>query len=119
MIRLVKWYASRRPVWMIPMIYVGVTILAGFTLPRFEHAYLASYNQNVSVASAQAMLSSIASGMMALTGIIFSLAFVMVQFGATAYSPRLVMWLGRELDKGGASGYFPHAHLGRLLDAGF
>jgi uncharacterized membrane protein len=71
------------------------------------------------VSSAQALLSSIASGMMALTGIIFSLAFVMVQFGATAYSPRLVMWLGRELDKGGASGYFPHAHLGRLLDAGF
>src|SRR5512136_1024243 len=96
MIRLVKWYASKRPVWVIPMIYAGITIVAGFTVPRLEHAYLASYNQNISVASAQAVLSSIASGMMALTGIVFSLAFVMVQFSATAYSPRLVLWLARD-----------------------
>jgi uncharacterized membrane protein len=81
---------------MIPMIYVGVSVLAGFILPRFEQAYLPSYSHSISVASAQAVLSSIASGMMALTGIIFSLAFVMVQFSATAYSPRLVLWLGRD-----------------------
>jgi uncharacterized membrane protein len=31
--------------------------------------------------------------MMPLTGLVFSLAFVMVQFSATAYSPRLVSWL--------------------------
>jgi uncharacterized membrane protein len=81
---------------MIPMIYVGVTIIAAFTLPRLEHAYLASYSHSVSVSSAQAVLSSIASGMMALTGIVFSLAFVMVQFSSTAYSPRLVIWLSRD-----------------------
>lgn len=81
---------------MIPMIYVGVTMVAAFTLPRLENAYLASYTHSVSVVSAQAALSSIASGMMALTGIVFSLAFVMVQFSATAYSPRLVIWLSRD-----------------------
>jgi len=43
-----------------------------------------------------AVYSSIASGMMALTGIVFSLAFVMVQFSATAYSPRLVLWIARD-----------------------
>ena len=42
------------------------------------------------------MYSAIASGMIALTGIVFSLAFVMVQFSATAYSPRLVLWIARE-----------------------
>jgi uncharacterized membrane protein len=31
--------------------------------------------------------------MLALTGIVFSLAFVMVQFSAVAYSPRLVLWV--------------------------
>ena len=81
---------------MIPMIYVGATMVAAFTLPRLEHTYLASYSHSISVASAQAVLSSIASGMMALTGIVFSLAFVMVQFSATAYSPRLVVWLARD-----------------------
>jgi uncharacterized membrane protein len=42
------------------------------------------------------MFSSITSGMIALTGIVFSLAFVMVQFSATAYSPRLVLWIARD-----------------------
>jgi len=70
------------------MIYVVATIVAGFTLPRLEHTYLLSYDIKLSVSSAQAVLSSIASGMMALTGIVFSPAFVVVQFSATAYSPR-------------------------------
>ncbi len=35
--------------------------------------------------------SAVSSGMMALTGIVFAVAFVMVQFGAVAYPPRLVV----------------------------
>ena len=50
----------------------------------------------LSVASAQALLSAAASGMMALTGIVFAMAFVMVQFSAIAYSPRLVLWFTRD-----------------------
>ena len=42
------------------------------------------------------MLSAAASGMMALTGIVFAMAFVMVQFSAIAYSPRLVLWFARD-----------------------
>jgi uncharacterized membrane protein len=34
--------------------------------------------------------------MITLTGIVFSLAFVMVQFSASAYSPRLVLWMSRD-----------------------
>ena len=54
---------------------------------------LGSVPSTMSVESAMAILSSVASGMMALTGIVCSLAFVMVQFSAIAYSPRLVLWL--------------------------
>ena len=50
----------------------------------------------MSVAVAITLYSSVASGMLALTGIVFSLTFVMVQFSATAYSPRLVMWVARD-----------------------
>ena len=50
----------------------------------------------ISVSAATAIYSSIASGMIALTGIVFSLTFVMVQFSATAYSPRLVLWIARD-----------------------
>jgi uncharacterized membrane protein len=43
---------------------------------------------------------------MALTGIVFSLAFVMVQFSATAYSPRLVLWIARDQVVSHAIGMF-------------
>ncbi len=63
---------------------------------RIEQAYLSGYTLAVSVASAQALLSAASSGMMALTGIVFAMAFVMVQFSAIAYSPRLVLWFARD-----------------------
>jgi uncharacterized membrane protein len=82
--------------WLIPMIYVGGSVVCGIMLPRIEQAYLASWTIGLSVASAQAWLSAAASGMMALTGIVFAMAFVMVQFSAIAYSPRLVLWFARD-----------------------
>jgi len=82
--------------WLVPMIYVGASVVCGLTLPRIEHGYLASYTFNLSTASAQACLSAAASGMMALTGVVFAMAFVMVQFSAIAYSPRLVLWFARD-----------------------
>src|SRR5712675_2162721 len=82
--------------WLIPMIYVAASVGCGLTLPRIEQAYLASFTFNLSVASAQAYLSAAASGMMALTGVVFAMAFVMVQFSAIAYSPRLVLWFARD-----------------------
>jgi uncharacterized membrane protein len=65
-------------------------------LPRLESGYFAAHTLNISVASAPAFLSAAASGMMALTGIVFAVAFVMVQFSAIAYSPRLVLWFARD-----------------------
>jgi uncharacterized membrane protein len=44
--------------------------------------------------------------MIALTGIVFSLTFVMVQFSATAYSPRLVLWIARDPVMSHALGVF-------------
>jgi uncharacterized membrane protein len=82
--------------WFIPMFYVSGAVLGGLALPRIEQAYLSAYTLGLSVASAQALLSAAASGMMALTGIIFAMAFVMVQFSAIAYSPRLVLWFARD-----------------------
>ncbi len=89
-------YQLKLPLWLIPMLYVGVTVACGAVFPRLEQEYLAAYSHGMSVGSALAVLSAIASGMMALTGIVFALAFVMVQFSAIAYSPRLVTWFGRD-----------------------
>lgn len=95
MLKFLQTHESMPP-WLIPLLYVGVTVVFGLVFPRLEQEYLAAYSHGMSVASAQATLSAIASGMMALTGIVFALAFVMVQFNAVAYSPRLVAWFGRD-----------------------
>ena len=50
----------------------------------------------MSVGSAIAFFSSVSSGMMALTGIVFAIAFVVVQFSALAYSPRLVVMFAND-----------------------
>ena len=82
--------------WGIPLVYVTVTILVGVILPRLEHRFLPEFTSSMSTSAAMGVCSAVASGMIALTGIVFSLAFVMVQFSATAYSPRLVLWMARD-----------------------
>jgi hypothetical protein len=59
--------------WLVPVFYVGGTLLLGMAFLRFEHQNLAKYFPilsdwyfaNFSISSAQAALSAIASGMMA------------------------------------------------------
>src|SRR6516164_9951688 len=85
--------------WLIPMLYVISAVVGGLVLPRIEQAWqtdAAIRAFELSVASAQAYLSAAASGMMALTGIVFAMGFVMVQFSSIAYSPRLVLWFARD-----------------------
>jgi len=82
--------------WIIPAIYAAVAMAAAMTFPRIEGRLFPGLVLPMSVSSATAIYSAIASGMLALTGIVFSLAFVMVQFSATAYSPRLVLWIARD-----------------------
>jgi uncharacterized membrane protein len=72
--------------WLVPFLYAAASIAASLILPRLESRYFA-YDLDLSISSAQAYLSAVASGMMALTGIVFSIAFVMVQFNAIVYSP--------------------------------
>jgi len=57
--------------WSIPLVYVTVTVAVGEILPRLEHRFLPDWDSTISVNSAIAITSSIASGMIALTGIRF------------------------------------------------
>ena len=75
-----------------PLLYSVAAVGLGMALPRLETAFLPDLVAPIGAGPAIALLSSIASGMLPLTGLVFSLAFVMVQFSATAYSPRLVTW---------------------------
>jgi uncharacterized membrane protein len=102
--------------WTIPLTYTVVTLAVGMTFPRVEHRLFPDVVSTISASSAIAICSSIASGMIALTGIVFSLAFVMVQFSATAYSPRLVLWVARDPVVSHALGMFTATFLYALIE---
>jgi uncharacterized membrane protein len=93
-----KWRRARErsAVWVIPCLYAVLAIATGILLPRVERRFWPELGSAVSASSATALYSAIASGTISLTAIVFSLTFVMVQFSATAYSPRLVIWLARD-----------------------
>jgi uncharacterized membrane protein len=82
--------------WLVPLLYAIAAIVGEAVLPRLENYFFPHLKAELSIGAALALYSSIASGMMALTGIVFSLTFLMVQFSATAYSPRLVLWIARD-----------------------
>jgi uncharacterized membrane protein len=82
--------------WVIPLSYAVVAVAAGMLFPRLETPIFHGLGSTVTVSAAMAIYSSVASGMLALTAVVFSLAFVMIQFSATAYSPRLVLWISRD-----------------------
>ncbi len=75
-----------------PLLYAAAAVVLGMLVPRLESHLFPDLTAPASASAAIALLSAIASGMLPLTGLVFSLAFVMVQFSATAYSPRLVSW---------------------------
>lgn len=92
--------------WLIPLLYAVGAIAFGTTVPRLAYTFLPGFTSSLSVDAAIGIYSSVASGMLALTAIVFSLTFVMVQFSATAYSPRLVLWIARDPVMSHAIGIF-------------
>ena len=77
----------------VPMLYSVGALALGMAVPRLEARFFPGSTAHGSAAAALSLLSAIASGVLPLTGLVFSLAFVMVQFSATSYSPRLVGWI--------------------------
>jgi len=97
---------SKLHTWLVPALYALGAITLGLTLPRIENYFLPGLTSTITVGQATAIYSAIASGMIALTGIVFSLAFVMMQFSASTYTPRLVMWIARDPVMSHALGVF-------------
>jgi uncharacterized membrane protein len=90
--------------WVIPLVYVAIAVVLGIFFPRFEFQHLGNYSEfvsqlyfgNLAVSSAQAVLGAIASGMMALTAIVFTVAYITAQFNSIAYSPRVALVFVRD-----------------------
>jgi uncharacterized membrane protein len=112
--KLLKRQSQAKP-WLIPLVYAAAALITGITVTRLSSVLLPGFVSTVSVNAAIGIYSAIASGMLALTGIVFSLTFVMVQFSAAAYSPRLVLWIARDPVISHATGVFTATFLYALL----
>ncbi len=82
---------TAKRLWFIPALYVIAALVLGVVIPGIDvlRAQPPLFFTSAIVVS---VLSAIASGMIAFTGIVFSMVFLMVQFGSTAYSPRLAAY---------------------------
>lgn len=92
--------------WIESGAYLAVALGLGLAAPRLGSVVFPDAVTRMSASSAVGLLAAIASGMMALTGIAFSLVFVFFQLGTTAYSPRLLAELGRQRLPAHAVGIF-------------
>jgi uncharacterized membrane protein len=68
---------------IVQLIFVAIAVALGVLLPRLHAGFTIPSNRAVEI------LISVAGGTVAFIGIVFSLLFVVVQFSATTFTPRL------------------------------
>ena len=100
--RAVRWL--RENGWTVPVMYVLLAIAFGLVLPRIDRANPGLHF--LGALAAETLLAAIASGMIAFTGIVFSISLIVSQFWSTAYSMRLMQWLRNTPLTGHAFGTF-------------
>jgi uncharacterized membrane protein len=94
---------------------VLASLLLGAIVPRLDDRGVPWLQSHMDEHPIVAFLAAVASGMMAFTGIVFSLLFVLLQFGITAYSPRLFAIVARPKTLGRAGGFFIGTFLYALM----
>lgn len=92
--RLREW--SDRSWILIPSAYVAAALVLGKLLPALEHHGSRPFGLALDADSAREILQAVAGGMIAFTGLVLSVAIVVVQFGASQYTPRLVLRFRRD-----------------------
>ena len=78
-----------RSLVVVPCLYIALALALGELVPVIEgnHDLL---SLGLDPDTARTILSAVASGMIAFAGLVVSIAIVVVQFGASQYTPRLV-----------------------------
>lgn len=116
-VRLRLWLARKSA--FTPLIWLAVSLVLGVLAPRLDSTL--DLDGGVSPDAARNMLTATGTGMIAFTGFVFSLSLLIVQFGSTSLSPRVVPELRRDRFAGHALGAFVATFvfcLGATLDVG-
>ncbi|GIL36144.1 DUF2254 domain-containing protein [Phycicoccus sp. DTK01] len=86
------WESLWRPFWALPSAVVVVTVLAGATLPLVDEHLLGDVDVlfGGNADSARSLLGTIASAMISVTGLVFSITMVVMQLASSQFTPRLL-----------------------------
>ena len=86
------WETLWRPFWALPAAILGVTVVAGAAIPRVDEHLLGDvvYLFGGNADSARSLLSTIASAMISVTGLVFSITMVVMQLASSQFTPRLL-----------------------------
>ena len=99
----------------IPSAYLAGAVALGFAAPAIDRAIAAGGDRDANLDTARDILTSTATGMIAFTGLVIASVLVVVQFAASQYSPRLVLWFRGDLLVKHAIGAFLAAWLYALV----
>ncbi len=84
-----------RSLVVVPSLYILFALVLAEAVPQLEGSR-DSLGLRIDVDTARTILSAVAGGMIAFTGLVVSIAVVVVQFGASQYTPRLVSRFRRD-----------------------
>lgn len=103
---------------VIPAVYVVAALVLGKVVPTLDDDGGGPLGLELAPDSARDILGAVASGMIAFTGLVVSVALVVVQFGASQYTPRLVLRFRRDPAVKHALGIFIAPALFALVSLG-
>ena len=86
----------RRSLILIPSLYVVAALVLGEVIPNLDKSGRFPLRIDVDIQTAHDILTATATGMLAFTGLVVSSMLLVVQFAASQYSPRLVLWFRRD-----------------------
>jgi uncharacterized membrane protein len=95
-LRLTGREAISRSLVLVPALYLAAAVALGIVLPAIDRARGGGGLLGIEGSAVQSILEAIASGMIAFSGLVVSVAVLVVQFGAGQYSPRLVQIFRRD-----------------------
>jgi len=116
--RVLRRERMARSLVLLPGLYLAAALALGVALPAIDRARGGDHFLGIDDAAAQSVLESIASGMIAFSGLVVSVAVLVVKIGAGQYSPRLVQIFRRDPVIKNALGLFVSPGVYALVAAG-
>lgn len=86
------WRDMWKPFWAIPVACVSTAVVLGILMPLADETLSSTvpYAFQGGPAGARGLLGNITTGMISMTGLVFSITMVILQLASSQYSPRVI-----------------------------